>query len=530
MPYLRAVLLVLVLSCAGFPCPSVAADAAAANSQYQVPKVGDSEESVLARFGPVKGRLPLPDGKLMLSFAVGDVIIKSGFVIDVPYLDVSAGLSSKDRKDADLRALETEINRRLIEYRALRSKDRVRYYSKSFDLEARGFDSSTGVISFFGRSFPPTSTSLYQMVFFVDAAGFGYFAFYRYGIQAPLAGSGFYSPIRFSRCGFAAGNDRYLIKALGYEYATSSGNLGTEHCFFEDQKVFDKLSKYGAGIDFYVSGGGSTIPGALTGLERKAFRDGMSLLELIRRKNRILYGSDFAPSSQDDEPVAGDPKPPGEGRAGSSFGSGMVFSNGGHFFTNHHVIEKGKRHFIVRIVDGKLSERFEAELLFDDPKNDLAILRAKTWTPQTYGEVGPPVIAPTSDCKLGSQVFVLGFPLPGLVSSNVKYTKGDVSDLAGMDDDKTIIQHTAQIQPGNSGGPMCLMDGRVIGIVVSSIGVNYVLKQTGGALPQGVNFSIKSDVLLGLIKSGNISLPAPKPSTNPVEHVRAYTVQVMSER
>ena len=112
----------------------------------------------------------------------------------------------------------------------------------------------------------------------------------------------------------------------------------------------------------------------------------------------------------------------------------------------------------------------------------------------------------------------------------MKYTKGDVSDLAGMDDDKTIIQHTAQIQPGNSGGPMCLMDGRVIGIVVSSIGVNYVLKQTGGALPQGVNFSIKSDVLLGLIKSGNISLPASKPSTNPVEHVRAYTVQVMSER
>ena len=81
MPYLRAVLFVLALSCAGFPCPSVAADTAAANSQYQVPKVGDSEESVLARFGPVKGRLPLPDGKLMLSFAVGDVIIKSGFVI-----------------------------------------------------------------------------------------------------------------------------------------------------------------------------------------------------------------------------------------------------------------------------------------------------------------------------------------------------------------------------------------------------------------------------------------------------------------
>lgn len=101
-------------------------------------------------------------------------------------------------------------------------------------------------------------------------------------------------------------------------------------------------------------------------------------------------------------------------------------------------------------------------------------MEARSWKPPA-----PPPVVSSSQCKLGSQVFVLGFPLPGTVSSNVKYTKGDVSDMAGLDDDSSKIQHTAQIQPGNSGGPMALADGRVVGIIVSSLSESYALRTSG---------------------------------------------------
>jgi S1-C subfamily serine protease len=129
---------------------------------------------------------------------------------------------------------------------------------------------------------------------------------------------------------------------------------------------------------------------------------------------------------------------------------------------------------------------------------------------------------------MGAQVFVLGFPLPGTVSSNVKYTNGYVSDMSGLRDDSREIQHTAQIQPGNSGGPMALSDGRIVGIVVSSLNESFALRSSG-ALPQGVNFSVKSDYLLTLAAIAEIELPQGRAGSDPVEHVKSYTVQIMCE-
>jgi len=123
---------------------------------------------------------------------------------------------------------------------------------------------------------------------------------------------------------------------------------------------------------------------------------------------------------------------------------------------------------------------------------------------------------------------VLGYPLPSTLSSNVKYTKGDVSDTSGIGDDSSKIQHTASIQPGNSGGPMALLDGRVVGVVVSSLSASYMIKKTG-SIPQGVNFSIKTDYLLTMAKVAGITIPEYPVSVSPVDHVKNYTVQIMCE-
>lgn len=220
---------------------------------------------------------------------------------------------------------------------------------------------------------------------------------------------------------------------------------------------------------------------------------------------------------------------PGSSNKSRSYGSGMVFTSEGHLFTNYHVIAKATNYYVVVYENGQLTRKLPATIVSKDPKSDLVILQCKEWKPAAGSPPAPPPVVSSSQCKLGSQVFVLGFPLPGTVSSNVKYTKGDVSDMAGLDDDSSKIQHTAQIQPGNSGGPMALADGRIIGIIVSSLSEGYALRTTG-SLPQGVNFSIKSDYLMTLASIAGVEIHNNPIGPEPIEHVKAYTVQIMCER
>ncbi len=242
----------------------------------------------------------------------------------------------------------------------------------------------------------------------------------------------------------------------------------------------------------------------------------------------------YAPAQVPVVPVVGSPQKPRQ----ISYGSGMVFTKEGHVFTNHHVIKGADTVSVVIFSNGKLERKHNAKVITKDSRLDLAILKLDDWSPVQGAISIPPLLVSSSKCKLGDPVFVLGYPLPDTLSSNVKFTRGDVSDKAGVGDDSSKIQHTAGIQPGNSGGPMSLMDGRVVGIVVSSLSESFALR-TSGALPQGVNFSIKSDYLLTMAREAGIEVnedisqitAATKGADySPVEHVKAYTVQIMSEK
>jgi S1-C subfamily serine protease len=121
----------------------------------------------------------------------------------------------------------------------------------------------------------------------------------------------------------------------------------------------------------------------------------------------------------------------------------------------------------------------------------------------------------------------MGFPLPGALGTEVKYTSGDVSALSGAEDDKRVIQISAPIQPGNSGGPLALSDGRIVGVIVSSLNFRFALKSSG-SLPQNVNFAVKSDYLRILAANSGVDIPDDlKVIGSPVDHVGAFTVQVI---
>ena len=158
-----------------------------------------------------------------------------------------------------------------------------------------------------------------------------------------------------------------------------------------------------------------------------------------------------------------------------SLGSGFVVSPG-TIATNLHVIEgasSGKARFVNR------DETYEVlEVLATDEQHDLAILSLAADAPRltldTMGQV-----------RVGDEVYVVGNP-QGLEGT---FTEGIISGVRSVGSDK-LLQITAPISAGSSGGPVLNASGDVIGIAVATL-------QEG----QNLNFAIPADYLSALLAS-----------------------------
>ena len=68
---------------------------------------------------------------------------------------------------------------------------------------------------------------------------------------------------------------------------------------------------------------------------------------------------------------------------------------------------------------------------------------------------------------------------------------GAVNALAGPGDDRRLIQISAPVQLGNSGGPVLDTSGNVVGVVVSKLDALQIA-QSIGDIPQNVNFAVSA--------------------------------------
>lgn len=211
--------------------------------------------------------------------------------------------------------------------------------------------------------------------------------------------------------------------------------------------------------------------------------------------------------------------------AQGSTGSGMVFTPEGHCFTNYHVV-KGCDQFSV--VPAGSTELMSADLVAVDKANDLAILKIRGWKAPEGAPAEPPPVVDSRGARAGDHVFTFGYPAPVMLSDAVKYTSGDINALSGLHGDQRLMQVSMPIQPGNSGGPVALDDGRVVGIVVSTVSPEVFFKNAN-SLPQNVNFAVKAEYLRILAQNNGLRMPTGSASGDAKQHVRAYSVQVIAE-
>ena len=153
-------------------------------------------------------------------------------------------------------------------------------------------------------------------------------------------------------------------------------------------------------------------------------------------------------------------------------GSGVIIAEDGLILTNHHVV-KGAKQVEVMLIDGR---QFRARDIKSDPPSDLALLRIDASEPLPVADIGD-----SQAVNVGDWVLAIGSPfsLDSTVSAGIISGKNRrISDLVSG----RVLQTDAAVNPGNSGGPLIDLEGRVVGI-------NTAISSSSGSF-QGIGFAI----------------------------------------
>lgn len=165
-----------------------------------------------------------------------------------------------------------------------------------------------------------------------------------------------------------------------------------------------------------------------------------------------------------------------------SVGSGIVVNDEGYVLTDARVVDGCK----VVVAEVKGFGAVPARVVAVDPKTDLALLmtRARYGAPAVFRSEARPV-------KLGERVAAPGYLLPGVLSEAPEASFGEVSSVAALGDDNTLLQFSAPVPVGDNGGAVFDRSGQVIGVVASQ--ASQPLAANIGTIPQNMNVAIKGE-------------------------------------
>lgn len=202
-------------------------------------------------------------------------------------------------------------------------------------------------------------------------------------------------------------------------------------------------------------------------------------------QERSKYGFSASPGSagpQSSSPASSSVGGESAARTSTKFsrlstGTGFVVSDRGHMLTNAHVIQDCE----AIEVNGQ-----SVTLISKDKYFDLALLKGVSPTNGIVAQFAP------RPAPLNVDITVAGYPLSGILSG-LNVTRGSVSGLKGLAGDSILMQISAPVQSGNSGGPAVDQAGRVVGVVVSKLDARKVAEVIGD-IPQNVNFAVRGEI------------------------------------
>ncbi len=177
-------------------------------------------------------------------------------------------------------------------------------------------------------------------------------------------------------------------------------------------------------------------------------------------------------------------------------GSGVLIAPDGYILTNSHVIHSANR-LQAALTDGR---KLNASLMGEDPATDLAVIRVHE-TRLPFAEFGE-----SGSLRVGQLAIAIGNPLgfqstvsTGVISSVGRFWRTESGRLID-----NVIQHTAPLNPGNSGGPLVDSRGRVVGINAAMIwgaqGISF-------AIPAGTAQWVVSQLMShGRVRRGHLGI------------------------
>ena len=176
----------------------------------------------------------------------------------------------------------------------------------------------------------------------------------------------------------------------------------------------------------------------------------------------------------------------------SGIGSGVIIAPDGYALTNSHVV--GRRGEVWASTSE--GDRLAAEVVGDDPATDLALIRLAA-RDLPYANLGD-----SHALRVGQLVIAMGNPLgfQSTVSTGVVSALGRGLRSQEGRAIEHVVQHTAPLNPGNSGGPLVDSGGRIVGINTAII---------AGA--QGLGFAVPANtarwVISEVLSHGTVRRP-----------------------
>ena len=135
-------------------------------------------------------------------------------------------------------------------------------------------------------------------------------------------------------------------------------------------------------------------------------------------------------------------------------GTSFMIDAKGYLITNSHVIQ-GARNVAV---ENRKKDTYKAEVVYNDPQRDIAILKI---VDDSFKTVSPiPYSVSKASADLAEPIYTLGYP-----RNDIVYGEGYLSAKTGYNGDTLSCQIEISANRGNSGSPILNQNGEVIGVL-----------------------------------------------------------------